>query len=275
MARCLLLNADLPSSLWAEAVNTAVYGGRKPNVSHLRIFGCNAFMLDRRPSKSKFKARATEYFLVGYSVESKAYRLYEPKSNKIFKSRDVRFLEQVNNILCKEVDLILQQETEKPKTSLLEEEKVKTLKFEADSPDVKRSVNVLDVNDDVFAANVVAANEDDSDDVPVAHEDEIENDDFEDANSMGNSPLSEHVRTDDSDRSVFYVSDDDVIADGVRNDGSSVVVGGEKVVEKNIPKENTRKWWLRSSKRRSSSANLLIKSNDFLVNPTTAEEALN
>lgn len=111
MARCMLISSKLPESLWAEAVNTAVYlrnrsptsllmktpyemwSGVKPAVYHLRIFGCRAFALDKRPGKSKFAAKSVECTMVGYSPESKAYRLYVKTSRKIIKSRDVKFFE--------------------------------------------------------------------------------------------------------------------------------------------------------------------------------------
>jgi len=60
MTRCML--EDLPSFLWGAAVNTAIYilnrcptkavegktpyeawTGRKPNISHFRVFGCDAY----------------------------------------------------------------------------------------------------------------------------------------------------------------------------------------------------------------------------------------
>lgn len=63
MARTMLIASGLPRNFWAEAVNTACYvinrvmirsitnktpyelfRGRKPNVSHLRTFGCKCFV---------------------------------------------------------------------------------------------------------------------------------------------------------------------------------------------------------------------------------------
>lgn len=112
MARCMLLSSNVPEYLWGEAVNTAVYLRNrsptkllrstpyemwcevKPAVHHLRTFGCKAVLLDKRPGKSKFAARGIECVMVGYSPESKAYRLYDPVSRKIVKSRDVKFIEE-------------------------------------------------------------------------------------------------------------------------------------------------------------------------------------
>lgn len=116
MARCMLLSSNLPESLWGEAINTAVYlrnrsptkllsstpyeawCGVKPAVRHLRIFGCKAIVLDKRPGKSKFAAKGFECNMVGYCSESKAYRLYDPATRKITKSRDVKFLENCGTL---------------------------------------------------------------------------------------------------------------------------------------------------------------------------------
>ena len=72
MTRCLLQESNLPQFLWAEAINTSTYlrnrctarilkdktpfkcwHGRKPVVSHFKVFGCEAVVLDRKPGRSK------------------------------------------------------------------------------------------------------------------------------------------------------------------------------------------------------------------------------
>jgi hypothetical protein len=82
MARCLLIESGLPSSFWAEAVNTANYlrnrcpskslngktpyemwTGKKPNLKHLRIFGSKVFCLNRSPGKGKLTCRSKEEIL--------------------------------------------------------------------------------------------------------------------------------------------------------------------------------------------------------------------
>lgn len=62
-ARALLFDKDLPKTLWAEAVNTSVYllnrtptkqsettpyehwTGKRPNLQHTKVFGCEAYLL--------------------------------------------------------------------------------------------------------------------------------------------------------------------------------------------------------------------------------------
>jgi len=93
-AHCLLIQSNLPRTFWAEAVNMANYirnrcpssslGGRTafeswngyvPDVSHLKEFGSKVYTLVRSPNKGKFEPRSKKGIFVGYSNESKAYRV--------------------------------------------------------------------------------------------------------------------------------------------------------------------------------------------------------
>jgi hypothetical protein len=131
MARCLLIESGLPSSFWAEAVNTANYlrnrcpskslngktpyemwTGKKPNLKHLRIFGSKVFCLNRSPGKGKLTCRSKEGILVGYSEESKAYRIWVPEERKVEISRDVKFMELNEKIEENETDVLLEEEPE-------------------------------------------------------------------------------------------------------------------------------------------------------------------
>ena len=112
MARSMMNVVGLPKKFWAEAVATAVYilnisptkavlnqtpyeawKGRKPRVSHLKIFGCIAYALDNSHSRRKLDVKSKKCIFVGYSPQSKAYKLYNPVSEKVIISRDVVFHE--------------------------------------------------------------------------------------------------------------------------------------------------------------------------------------
>ena len=103
----------LPDTFWAEAVNTAVYilnrsytqavkdmtplqafSGKKPSVSHFRIFGSDCYVHVPDASRTKWDAKSQKCIFFGYSEESKSYRLYNPTTKKIVVSRDVVFAEQ-------------------------------------------------------------------------------------------------------------------------------------------------------------------------------------
>jgi len=119
-ARCLLMQSNLPRAFWAEAVNTANYirnrcpsssldgrtafelwNGYVPDVSHFKEFGSQVYTLVRSPNKEKFEPRSKKGIFVGYSDESKAYRIWLPEEKKIDIARDVKFLED-NKMFNKE-----------------------------------------------------------------------------------------------------------------------------------------------------------------------------
>jgi hypothetical protein len=67
---------------------------RTPVVSYFRKFGTTAFALDKTPGKGKFDSRSKKCIFIGYSVQSKAYRLWNPEARKVIRSRDVTFTER-------------------------------------------------------------------------------------------------------------------------------------------------------------------------------------
>jgi Reverse transcriptase (RNA-dependent DNA polymerase) len=115
LARTMLNESKLPTSLWAEAVNTTCYVinrvnlrpillktpyelwmGRKPNISYFRAFGSKCFIIDEMSKITKFDSKSIEGVFVGYSITSKAYKIYLPTSNTIKESMHVKFDENAN-----------------------------------------------------------------------------------------------------------------------------------------------------------------------------------
>ena len=64
---------------------------KKPNIGHLRIFGCIAFARSESPHLKKLEDRSRMLVHLGTEPGSKAYRLYDPTHRKIVVSRDVKF----------------------------------------------------------------------------------------------------------------------------------------------------------------------------------------
>ena len=115
MARTMLHDANLPDTYWAEAINTATYirnrcisralgnkvtpeelwRNQKPNVQHMKAFGCIAYAYDER-YKTKFAKRAQKCIFLGYAPSSKAYRLFNLENKKIIISRNIKFDETKN-----------------------------------------------------------------------------------------------------------------------------------------------------------------------------------
>lgn len=69
--------------------------GRKPDVSHLRVFGSTVMVHVPKQKRLKWDRKSEKCILVGYSNDVKGYRIYNPKSNVITTSRDVTVLEKV------------------------------------------------------------------------------------------------------------------------------------------------------------------------------------
>ena len=97
VARAMMCDQDLPALLWAEAVGTAVYiqnkchhaildqktpkevvTGEKPDVGHLRIFGCTVYVDVSKEKRTKMEPSGKKGIFVGYNETSKAYRIYAP-----------------------------------------------------------------------------------------------------------------------------------------------------------------------------------------------------
>ncbi|MCO5565053.1 hypothetical protein L7F22_018724 [Adiantum nelumboides] len=71
------------------------YYGRKPTVSHFRVFGCSAFVHIPKEKRQKLDFKSRKLLFLGYSAESDAYRLYDPDTRTTTVSRDVVFDESV------------------------------------------------------------------------------------------------------------------------------------------------------------------------------------
>ena len=109
MARCLLINSQLPKKLWNHAVRTAAYirnrcysdrlkctpiekfTGEKPNINNMHVFGatCFAYIQD----KTKLDPRADKGRFIGYDPYSPAYMVYFADRNLIRRVRCVEFFD--------------------------------------------------------------------------------------------------------------------------------------------------------------------------------------
>jgi hypothetical protein len=69
------------------------FTGEKPEVGHLRIFGCPVFIHVPSDKRSKLDPSEEKGIFVGYSENSKGVRVYIPGQRKIDVSRDVTFVE--------------------------------------------------------------------------------------------------------------------------------------------------------------------------------------
>ena len=98
-ARAMLHDQGLPIHLWAEACNNAVYvhnrcphrilgmstpeepfSGKKPDISHLRIFGSPVYIYVTNDSRKKLEPTAEVGIFVVYTDTPHNYRVYFPYS---------------------------------------------------------------------------------------------------------------------------------------------------------------------------------------------------
>ncbi|GJX38041.1 putative ribonuclease H-like domain-containing protein [Tanacetum coccineum] len=116
-ARTMLADSLLPTTFWAEAVNTACYVqnrvlvtkphnktpyelllGRPPSISFMRPFGCHVTILNTLDPLGKFDGKADKGFLVGYSINSKAFRVFNTRTRKVEENLHINFLENKPNV---------------------------------------------------------------------------------------------------------------------------------------------------------------------------------
>jgi hypothetical protein len=72
------------------------FTGKKPDVSHLKVFGCIAHVHVPNVKRSKLNPKAEKCIFIGYSSEQKGYRCFNPSTRKLEVSRDVVFDEMVS-----------------------------------------------------------------------------------------------------------------------------------------------------------------------------------
>ncbi|GKC25202.1 putative ribonuclease H-like domain-containing protein [Tanacetum coccineum] len=116
--RTMLADSKLPTTFWAEAVNTACYvqnrvlvvkphnktpyelfHGRTPTLSFMRPFGCHVTILNTIDHLGKFDGKANEGFFVGYSLNSKSFRVFNSKTRIVEENLHIRFSESTPNVV--------------------------------------------------------------------------------------------------------------------------------------------------------------------------------
>jgi hypothetical protein len=70
--------------------------GKKLNVLHLRVFGCIAYVHVPDEKRSKLDLKAEKCIFIGYYLEQKGYRCFNPSIRKLQVNRDVVFDEMVS-----------------------------------------------------------------------------------------------------------------------------------------------------------------------------------
>ncbi|GJU52315.1 uncharacterized mitochondrial protein-like protein [Tanacetum coccineum] len=122
-ARTMLAGSKLPTTFWAEAVNFACYvqnrvlvvkphnktpyelfHGRTLTLSFMRPFRCPITILNTIDQLSKFDGKADEGFFVRYSLNSKAFRVFNSRTRIVEENLHIRFSENTPNVVGSGLD---------------------------------------------------------------------------------------------------------------------------------------------------------------------------
>nr|GFB55287.1 hypothetical protein [Tanacetum cinerariifolium] len=101
-----------PVTFWAEAVNTACYvqnrvlvnkahnkspyelfNGSTPAIGFLKPFGCHVMILNTLDNLGKFEPKGDEGYFLGYSMYSKAFRVFNKKTKRVEENVHIEFFE--------------------------------------------------------------------------------------------------------------------------------------------------------------------------------------
>ncbi|GJZ76115.1 ribonuclease H-like domain-containing protein [Tanacetum coccineum] len=123
--------ARTPQQNGAKAVNTACYVqnkvlvtkphnktpyelflGRKPALDFMRPFGCLVIDLNTIDHLGKFDGKADEGFFVGYSINSKAFRVFNSRTRIVEENLHVQFSKNTPNIIEVQKHVMMQVKLE-------------------------------------------------------------------------------------------------------------------------------------------------------------------
>ena len=75
-----------------------LWRGKKPVVKYFRIFGSDCYILCDRDNLEKFDAKSDKRFFLGYSSTSKAYKVYNLRTETVMEYSNV----VINDEVCSE-----------------------------------------------------------------------------------------------------------------------------------------------------------------------------
>ncbi|KAM7466521.1 hypothetical protein LguiB_014083 [Lonicera macranthoides] len=147
MARVMLHSKHLSKQFWVEAVRTAchvinrvyvrpktettayeIWFGKRPNLKYLRVFGSLCFVCRDREQLDKFDTRGDKAIFLGYSSNSRAYRVFNIRTKTIMESANVVVNDTTINENVELVDFggvpILEIQTDFDKEELVSNENI-------------------------------------------------------------------------------------------------------------------------------------------------------
>jgi len=138
-SRCMLSSVGLGQEFWAEAVGTTCYlvnrsspstldektpqevwTGKKPSLTHIKVFGCEAYVHVPKENMSKLDKKDEKCIFIGYKDGLKGYNIWNLETKKVVYNRDVVFSE-MKDVVKKEV-LPSKEKLEKKQFDLKDDE---------------------------------------------------------------------------------------------------------------------------------------------------------
>ena len=74
-------------------IDPMFWHGHKPNVSHLREFGCDVWILDELKNRSTLHPRSHKMIFVGFDDGAKCICYYDKATRRVKRSRNFKFNE--------------------------------------------------------------------------------------------------------------------------------------------------------------------------------------
>ena len=130
-----------PYSVLEDKTPHEVWTGKKASLSHLRVFGCDAYVHVPKEKRSKLDNKIEWCMLIGYKDGLKGYKLWNSETRKVVYNQDVVFRELKyvvkHVVLAKEPKNIEFEKKEGELDSTIEED---SKEEEPQTPTVRRSV---------------------------------------------------------------------------------------------------------------------------------------
>nr|GEU72476.1 hypothetical protein [Tanacetum cinerariifolium] len=70
-----------------------LFNGRTPAIGFLKPFGCHVMILNTLDNLGKFEAKGNEGYFIGYSMSSKAFRVFNKRTKRVEENLHIEFLE--------------------------------------------------------------------------------------------------------------------------------------------------------------------------------------
>jgi hypothetical protein len=129
---CYLVNRS-PSSTLDDKTPQEVWTGKKPLLTHLKVFGREAYVHVPKENKSKLDKKVEKCIFIGYKDGLKGYKLWNPETKKVVYSRDVVFRE-IKDVVKQDV-LPSKEEPKKIEFDLKDDESDSTEEHESKEED--------------------------------------------------------------------------------------------------------------------------------------------